>query len=231
MFYSHGQQQPPFNVADVKYDTANKGDNKFKKKSLINQVNYLNQESNKKLVADIYKSSQHDLKRRMQNSASRQRITTKESMNRSQSKNSRKNSASKQSTKELRKGLAGGTSGGSASARRLAYPSNDWAITNNYANNGQSISNSKMPSRSTSASNLKKRSFSTNAVQNGATIGVTSIPRRVDKMTDRRPIETISKYGSSDINARNGASAAMIDRQKRSVSIKELLGRKLTVRR
>ena len=42
MFYSHGQQQPPFNVADVKYDTANKGDSKFKKKSLINQVNFIN---------------------------------------------------------------------------------------------------------------------------------------------------------------------------------------------
>ena len=88
-----------------------------------------------------------------------------------------------------------------------------------------------MPSRSTSASNLKKRSFSTNAVQNGATIAVTAAPRRADKMTERRPIETISKYGSSDINARNGVSAAMLDRQKRSVSIKELLGRKLTVRR
>ena len=124
MFYSHGQQQqPPFNVADVKYDTVNKGDSKFKKKSLINQVNYLNQESNKKLVADIYKSSQHDLKRRVQNSASKQRVTTKESMNRSQSKNSRKNSVSKQSTKELRKGLSGGV-GGSTSARKLVYPNN-----------------------------------------------------------------------------------------------------------
>ena len=236
MFYSHGQQQPPFNVADVKYDTANKGDSKFKKKSLINQVNFINQESNKKLVADIYKTSQHDLKRRSQNSASKQRVTTKESMNRSQSKNNRKNSASKQSTKELRKGLSGGTVGGSASARKLAYPSNEWAITNNtnnYANNGQNISNSnsRMPSRSTSASNLKKRSFSTNAVPNGATIGVAIAPRKADKMTDRRPIETNSKYGSSDINSRHGVSAAMLDRQKRSVSIKELLGRKLTVRR
>jgi len=70
MFYSHGQgqsQPAPFNVLDMKYDTANKPDSNFRKKNLINQVNYLNQESNKKLVGEIYKSSQHDLKRRLQN--------------------------------------------------------------------------------------------------------------------------------------------------------------------
>ena len=106
-------------------------------------------------------------------------------MNRSQSKN-RKTSVSKQSIKDVRKGLAGGTSG-SISARKLIYPSNDWAITNNQQN---SNSNSKIPSRSTSASNLKKRSFSTNAMQAGigATIGVSSIPRRNDKVVERRPI-------------------------------------------
>ena len=95
-------------------------------------------------------------------------------MNRSQSKN-RKTSVSKQSMKDVRKGLAGGS--GSISARKLVYPSNDWAITNNQNN---SNSNSKVPSRSTSASNLKKRSFSTNAMNsgNGATIAVSSIPRR-----------------------------------------------------
>jgi hypothetical protein len=122
MFYSHGQQ-PPLNVADMRYDTASKADTKFKKKSLINQVNYLNQESNKKLVADIYKSSHQDLKKRAQHSSSRQRVTTKESMNRSQSKNSRRNSATKQSNKDLRKGLIP-NSGGSASDRKLAYAGN-----------------------------------------------------------------------------------------------------------
>jgi hypothetical protein len=55
--------------------------------------------------------------------------------------------------------------------------------------------------------------------------------RRSDKVVERRPIETISKYGSSDMNGRQGIPAAVLDRQKRSVSIKELLGRKLTVRR
>ena len=105
-------------------------------------------------------------------------------MNRSQSKN-RKTSVSKQSMKDVRKGLSGGTSG-SISARKLVYPSNDWAITNNQQN---SNSNSKIPSRSTSASNLKKRSFSTNAIQgNGATIGVSSIPQRNEKVVERRPI-------------------------------------------
>ena len=183
MFYSQGQQ-PPLNVLDMKYDTAAKADSKFRKKNLINQVNYLNQESNKKLVAEIYKSSQYDLKKRLQqNSSSKQRITTKESMNRSQSKN-RKNSVSKQSGKEVKKGLTSGAAG-SISARKLVYPVNDWAITNNYQNNN-SNSNSKIPSRSTSASNLKKRSFSTNAMQAGngpTTIAVSSsIPRRADKV-------------------------------------------------
>ena len=80
MFYSHGQnQQPPFNVLDLKYDSASKPDSKFRKKNLMNQVNYINQESNKKLVAEIYKSSQYDLKKRLQQqqSSSKQRITTK----------------------------------------------------------------------------------------------------------------------------------------------------------
>ena len=95
-----------------------------------------------------------------QHQSSSKRITTKESMNRSQSKN-RKNSSSKQSIEKVRKGLTGGVSG-SISARKLVYPSNDWAITNNN-NNTQVNSNSKIPSRSTSATNLKKRSFSTNA--------------------------------------------------------------------
>lgn len=234
MFYSHGQgqsQPPPFNVLDMKYDTNNKPDSNFRKKSLINQVNYLNQESNKKLVAEIYKSSQHDLKKRLQqNSSSKQRVPTKESMNRSQSK-TRKNSLSKPSLKDVRKGLTGGTSG-SISARKLVYPSNDWAVTNNHGNTSNNTgSNVKGPSRSTSASNLKKRSFSTNAMHQGggATIAVSSIPRRNDKVIERRPVETISKYGSSDINTRSGSAA--VDRQKRAVSIKELLNRKLTVKR
>jgi hypothetical protein len=101
MFYSHGQQNPhpPFQVSNVEYDSANKQESKFRKKNLINQVNYINhQESNKKLVSEIYKSSQSDLKRRLQHSSSKQRVTTKESMNRSQSKG-RKNSLSRQSTK------------------------------------------------------------------------------------------------------------------------------------
>jgi hypothetical protein len=45
MFYSQGQSQPPFHVANIEYDSASKQDkdNKFRKKNLINQVNYPNQ--------------------------------------------------------------------------------------------------------------------------------------------------------------------------------------------
>ena len=117
MFYSQGQQQPPFSINTIEYDSGNKADNRFKKKNLINQVNYLNQDSNKKLVSEIYKSTQQDLKKRMQNSSSK-RLTTKESMNRSHSK-TRKTSLTKQSTKELRKGVSG-----SSSARKLVYVNN-----------------------------------------------------------------------------------------------------------
>jgi hypothetical protein len=120
MFYSQGQnqQQPPFHIGNIQYDSGNKIDSKFRKKNLINQVNYLNQESNKKLVAEIYKSTQQDLKRRLQqNAVSKQRLTTKESMNRSASK-TKKQSLSRQSTKELRKGTSGANS-----ARKLVYAS------------------------------------------------------------------------------------------------------------
>lgn len=214
MFYSQGQQ-PPFHITNMEYDSANKNDSKFRKKNLINQVNYPNHESNKKLVSEIYKSSQHDLKKRFQNSASKQRVNTKESMNRSQSKN-RKNSISRQSTKELKKGA------GSISARKLIYPTNEWALTNNAGNSvNTSNSHSKFPSRSTSASNLKKRSLSTNGLNGGAAIGVTPVPpRRYDKIVEKRPIESISKYGSSDMNNKKGTSTAMLEHQRRAVSIK-----------
>lgn len=57
------------------------------------------------------------------------------------------------------------------------------------------ISNSKAPLRSTSATSLKKRSYSTN---NSGTIAtsVSSLPR---KTVEKRPIESISKYGSYDM--------------------------------
>jgi hypothetical protein len=57
------------------------------------------------------------------------------------------------------------------------------------------ISNSKIPVRSTSASNLKKRSYSSN---NSGTIttSASSLPR---KNFEKRPIESISKYGSYDM--------------------------------
>lgn len=164
MFYSQGQnQQPPFNIGNIEYDSGTKNDTRFRKKSLINQVNYLNQDSNKKLVAEIYKSSQQDLKRRLQSNSVKQRLTTKESMNRSTSKN-KKQSLSRQSTKELKKGTSGANS-----ARKLVYANSEWTITN-----------SKPPSRSSSASNLKKRSYS---CKNGVTVGAGGLAnKRNDKV-------------------------------------------------
>jgi len=77
-------------------------DSRFRKKNLINQVNYLNHESNKKIIADIYKSTHQDLKRRIQNNSNQQRLTTKESMNKSQSKD-KKRSLSKGTTLQSNK--------------------------------------------------------------------------------------------------------------------------------
>ena len=133
-------------------------------------MNYMNPDTNKKLVSEIYKSSQYDLKRRLQNSSSKQRVNTKESINRSQSKN-RKTSVSRQSNKDLKKGVSG-----SASARKIVYANNEWVLTNA---TGQNRENSKMPSRTSSVSNLKKRSLSSNAVQGvTAATSVTSLVRR-----------------------------------------------------
>ena len=50
MFYSQGQQ-PALHVGNIEYDSNNKVDNRFRKKNLINQVNYLNPDNNKKLVS------------------------------------------------------------------------------------------------------------------------------------------------------------------------------------
>ena len=115
---------------------------------------------------------------------------------------------------------------GSISARKVVYANNEWTITN-------SNSNSKAPSRSTSATNLKRRSNSTNAVNMG-TIPLTaaSLNRRSDKIFEKRPIESISKYGSSDMNGRgNSAAVNALEREKRAISIKELLNRKLTIKK
>lgn len=191
MFYSQGQnqQQPPFHIGNIEYDSGNKVDSRFRKKNLINQVNYLNQESNKKLVAEIYKSSQQDLKRRLQqNSNSKQRMTTKESMNRSTSKN-KKQSLSRQSTKELKKGS------GTNSARRIVYASSEWTLTN-----------TKPPSRNSSASNIKKRSYSckTGVGLAASASSASSLPRKSDKVTEKKAIESISRYGSSDMKHLQG---------------------------
>ena len=123
-------------------------------------------------------------------------------MNRSQSKG-KKTSVSKQhSAKELKKGNSG-----AISARRIVYQNNEWVGTQT------TNSNSKPPSRSTSASNLKKRSFSTNAVQGltAQTISAASLSRRNPK-TEKRPVETISKYGSSDMNAMNVGGVGLGER-------------------
>ena len=102
-------------------------------------------------------------------------------MNRSQSKDKKKSltkvTPSLQSTKELRKHTSGSTS-----ARRLLN------------NNQLVISNSKGPLRRTSASNIKKRSYSNNSGTVSAS--VSTLPR---KTFEKRPIESISKYRSSDI--------------------------------
>lgn len=42
MFYSQGQQ-PPLQLGNIEYENGNKVDARFRKKNLINQVNYLNQ--------------------------------------------------------------------------------------------------------------------------------------------------------------------------------------------
>ena len=61
-----------------------------------------------------------------------------------------------------------------------------------------------MPSRTSSVSNLKKRSLSSNAVQGiTSATSATSLARRSNsnqRLGEKRPIESISKYGSSDIN-------------------------------
>ena len=41
MFYSQGQN-PPLQPGNMEYENTNKQDNRFKKKTLINQANYLN---------------------------------------------------------------------------------------------------------------------------------------------------------------------------------------------
>jgi len=90
---------------------------------LINQVNLLNQNlSSKKLLSDIYKSAQQVYKpRNMIGNISKQRVTTKESINKSQIKEKKKipSNSKPASTTDLKKTLSG-----SQSARKIVYSGN-----------------------------------------------------------------------------------------------------------
>jgi len=63
------------------------------------------------------------------------------------------------------------------------------------------------------------------------TIEASSLPRKNDKVFEKRPIESISKYGSSGMRTINNDLAGQMENEKRSVSIKEILNRKLTIKR
>ena len=64
-------------------------------------------------------------------------------------------------------------------------------------------------------------------------LSVASLSRKNDRAYEKRPIESISKYGSSDMNNGRGTSATVdaLEREKRAISIKELLNRKLSIKR
>jgi hypothetical protein len=143
MFYSEGQ--PALQMANLDYEQASR-DTRFKKKPILGQGqgNSLKPyRSNQKIAAEIYKSSQHDLRLRNYAVLSNQRLTTKENVNLSRSKEKRK-SSSKQLRPDAKKGVH------AQSARKLLH-SNEWVLTSK-------------PGRSLSTSSIKKRSISTNVV-------------------------------------------------------------------
>jgi hypothetical protein len=101
-------------MANVEYDNASK-DTRFKKKTIVSQGNNINPyRSNQKMAAEIYKSSQHDLRARNPAVLANQRLTTKENVNLSRSKERRK-SSSKQLQPEAKKGI------NAQSARKLLH--------------------------------------------------------------------------------------------------------------
>lgn len=80
MFYSEGQ--PALHMANIEYEKNNNNiDNRFKKKALVSQGSTLNNlkqyKSNQKIAAEIYKSSQHDMRLRNHAMLNNQRQTTK----------------------------------------------------------------------------------------------------------------------------------------------------------
>ena len=157
------------------------------------------------MLADIYKSSGVDLKKRTNITPNKQRLATKESFNRSQSKDRKKTSFIKQQSVEAKKTLSG-----SHSARKIVYNGvGDWTRST-------SIVPKQQPVKSFSSSNLKKRSASLT--------GGSSTSTSAKKLQDKKPIESISRYGSSDIKA---STIEVLSRGARSISIKDILSRKL----
>jgi hypothetical protein len=117
MFYSEGQ--PALHIANIESDkNSNNVENRFKKKTLVSQGSTLNSlkqyRSNQKIAAEIYKSSQHDLRLRNHALINNQRQTTKENVNQSRSKEKRK-SYSKQLHPDYKK------STNAQSARKLIF--------------------------------------------------------------------------------------------------------------
>ena len=140
------------------------------KKKIMNPLNFLDsRQPSSKFLSQIYKSS-GESKRKL-STAGQQRVTTKESINRSQSKDRKKSLTKYTSQGELKKGVSG-----SNSARKLVYASNDLH------------SNSKAPSRVLSATNLKLRSLS-NTQTASATTSFNSASKRKNVYSfEKRPI-------------------------------------------
>jgi hypothetical protein len=83
MFYSEGQTA--LQIGNFENDMNNK-DNRFKKKPAAGKINTNPYRSNQKIAAEIYKSSQHDLRLRNNLAMVNQKATTKENVNVSRSK-------------------------------------------------------------------------------------------------------------------------------------------------
>jgi hypothetical protein len=94
-----------------------------------------------------------------------------------------------------------------ASENKLSFNNNAWRRSDKGSN----------PVRSLSTSTIRKRSATSSKVLTGS--------RSMAKaaMSEKKPIETISRYGSSDL--KNGQDN--LYKNQKSVSIKELLSRKL----
>lgn len=139
------------------------------KKKIMNPLNFLDsRQPSSKFLNQIYKSN-GESKRKL-STAGQQRVTTKESINRSQSKERKKNLTKYTSQGELKKGVSG-----SNSARKLVYASND-------------LHSNKAPSRALSATNLKVRSLS-NTQTASATTSFNSAPKRKNVYSfEKRPI-------------------------------------------